>query len=81
MKIQSPICNLTHSWHPATVVKIPTNCSIEIFSNSKYEETLCSKIRSGFEETYYYTFVCKVRISFVKGWGARYKRQVKSLSS
>lgn len=73
--VQSPICNLTHSWHPATVVKIPTGCSIQIFSNEKYEETLCSKIRSGYEETYYFTYVCKIRISFVKGWGAKYRRQ------
>jgi hypothetical protein len=73
--VQSPICNLTHSWHPATVVKIPTGCHIQLFCNSKYEETLCSKIRSGYEETYYFTYVCKVRISFVKGWGAKYRRQ------
>lgn len=73
--VQSPICNLQHSWHPATVVKIPPQGCIEIFSNTKYEETLCSKINSGYEETFFYTYVCKIRISFVKGWGAQYRRQ------
>lgn len=73
--VQSPICNMAHNWHPATVVKIPNGCSIKIFENEKYEETLCSRLRNGYEDAYNLVYVCKLRISFVKGWGALYQRQ------
>jgi len=73
--VQSPICNLFRHWHPATVVKIPKDCSIKIFDNNKFEEFLCSKIRCGYEETFNIVYYCKLKISFVKGWGALYTRQ------
>jgi len=43
---------MAHNWHPATVVKIPNGCSIKIFENEKYEETLCSRLRNGYEDAY-----------------------------
>jgi hypothetical protein len=71
---QSFICNKANNWHPATVVKIPAGESTELFSNDKYEELLCGEIRNGYEETYHLTCACKIRISFVKGWGRKYRR-------
>merc|ERR1711892_998933 len=72
--IQSPICNITKNWHPATVVKVVSQSNIKLFERERFEDVLCAKFRSGYEETYNLVYVCKIRMSFVKGWGAAYSR-------
>lgn len=74
--VQSPICNYYRNLHPATVVKIPKDCSIKIFDNKKFEEVLFCRMRNGYEDVYNAVQCCKLRISFVKGWGALYTRQL-----
>lgn len=74
--VQSPICNYYRNLHPATVVKIPKDCSIKIFDNEKFEEVLFCRMRNGYEDVFNAVQCCKLRISFVKGWGALYTRQL-----
>ena len=50
--IQSPICNYYRNLHPATVVKIPKDCSIKIFDNEKFEEVLFCRMRNGYEDVF-----------------------------
>ena len=73
--IQSPICNKQNNWHLATVCKVPPGCKLCIFDMNIFSQLLREAITKGFEEVYHLTRLCAVRISFVKGWGADYRRQ------
>uniref|UniRef100_A0A8D1HQW2 Mothers against decapentaplegic homolog n=1 Tax=Sus scrofa TaxID=9823 RepID=A0A8D1HQW2_PIG len=72
--VQSPNCNQRYGWHPATVCKIPpgtdTTINIPLYNFFKFIFLLFSTIA-----VYQLTRMCTIRMSFVKGWGAEYRRQ------
>ena len=73
--VQSQNCNIRQRWHPATVCKVPQGCYLNIFNNQEFAEILSQMAHRGYQDVYQLIHMCTIRISFVKGWGAEYRRQ------
>ncbi|KAL9973049.1 hypothetical protein ACROYT_G019457 [Oculina patagonica] len=73
--VQSRFCNHSHGFHPTTVCKIPSGCTLRIFSIQEFAQLLSQSVNYGFLAVFELLKMCCIRMSFVKGWGAEYQRQ------
>jgi len=74
--VQSAMWNEKDGIDAATVRGIPAGQKAEVFDNQAFARKLQSTTVEGtaYESVAQLANVCKVRISFVKGWGAAYRR-------
>ncbi|MFH4979754.1 hypothetical protein AB6A40_006463 [Gnathostoma spinigerum] len=73
--IQSPIHAVHAHDHPATVYRLPSGHTMQIFDSKSFDALLEQSASQGFHAVYSLQRMCHMRISFVKGWGEQYKRQ------
>lgn len=70
--VQSRNCNHHHGFHPSTVCKIPSSCSLKIFNNQEFAQLLSQSVNHGFEAVYELTKMCTIR--YVRSWERAWKR-------
>jgi hypothetical protein len=74
--VRSQNANYYHGSHPTTVNKIMSGCSAKIFSQQHFNQLLAQAATSGFYSVMGLAKMCSIQMSFVKGWGVEYTRQV-----
>lgn len=72
--VQSQSANLRSGWHKCTVVKIPSGCVMNLFDSQDFAKRLIEAVSFGFEAVNELQKLCVIRLSFIKGWGADYRR-------
>ena len=72
--VQSPNSNLRNRWDSATVVKVPPGCVHDLFNSQDFAKRLADAVHLGYEAVSELQKQCTVRMSFIKGWGADYRR-------
>ena len=73
--VQSRVVNHSRGFQPTAVCKIPSGSKLEIFNKQEFAQLLSQSVNCGVEAVYELTKMCSIRISFVKGWSAKYHRQ------
>ena len=74
---QSHCFNMSLNFEPHSVVKIPPGSSACVFRLETFTRAIQHNLRLetyDYDNVYNMSSMCTVRISFVKGWGASYKR-------
>jgi hypothetical protein len=74
--VRSQNANYYQRFHPTTVSKIMSGCSAKIFSQQDFDQLLAQAATSGFYSVMGLAKMCSIQMSFVKGWGVEYTRQV-----
>lgn len=73
--VQSRLVNRKSNFAQSTVIKIGPNWSLKIFDFDDFACILKEAVEQHFESVFELVNMCTVRMSFVKGWGADYRRQ------
>uniref|UniRef100_A0AC34Q353 MH2 domain-containing protein n=1 Tax=Panagrolaimus sp. JU765 TaxID=591449 RepID=A0AC34Q353_9BILA len=74
--VQSPVHAKQQGDHLATVYRLPAKQSMNVFNYEFFMKTLNEAIkRNQYDGCYAMKSLCHMRMSFVKGWGERYRRQ------
>ncbi|MCL4154485.1 UNVERIFIED_CONTAM: hypothetical protein GTU68_001689 [Idotea baltica] len=72
--IQSGGFNLMNNLNPNTIIKLNAGNSVKLFNEQIFADCLASNVYRGFDAVYEMIKLCIIRLSFVKGWGAVYRR-------
>ncbi|XP_019849198.1 PREDICTED: mothers against decapentaplegic homolog 3-like isoform X2 [Amphimedon queenslandica] len=72
--VQAPNANLRNRWESATVVKVPQGCLLDLFNSQDFAKRLADAVHLGYEAVTQLQKQCTIRMSFIKGWGADYRR-------
>ncbi|KAG9510429.1 Mothers against decapentaplegic-like 3 [Fragariocoptes setiger] len=73
--VQSALSNKRYNWDPATVCKVPPGGSLVLFNYRDFSQMLNKAVEEGYETVFSLIRKCSIRLSFVKGWGADYRRR------
>lgn len=73
--VNSQLHNVRNGWHLNTVVKVPSGCHLNLFNSQLFARKLTEAVYEGYAPCYKLNDMCKIQISFVKGWGADYRRR------
>jgi hypothetical protein len=73
--VQSRNCNQERGFQLDTVCKLPSNVSLRIFQEKLFADLLSDAMNQGYDAVYELSYMCVIRVSFVKGWGNNYYRQ------
>jgi len=72
--VQSQCFNIQSGLENMTVCKVPRTCELEVFKFEVFRKYL-NAINRDYRQLHEMTKMCSIRVSFVKGWGADYRRQ------
>ena len=73
--VQTQATNCCYGFHLSTVCKIRSGSSLKIFDDEDFAIILSQSVNEEFDTVYELIKMCKIKLSFVMGWGAEYHRQ------